>query len=95
MPPTLIGADTGEPALAAAIAATPGWDRAETVRSSTLSAGITNRNYLLESGDEQIVVRVFGDFVFEHLLNTAVQEQIIFDNLCVTDWELQRYFERG
>ena len=60
MPPTLIGADTGEPALAAAIAATPGWDRAETVRSSTLSAGITNRNYLLESGDEQIVVRVFG-----------------------------------
>jgi glutamine synthetase len=22
----------------------------------------------------------FGDFVFEHLLNTAVQEQIIFDN---------------
>jgi glutamine synthetase len=37
----------------------------------------------------------FGDFVFEHLLNTAVQEQSIFDNLCVTDWELQRYFERG
>jgi glutamine synthetase len=38
---------------------------------------------------------MFGDFVFEHLLNTAVQEQSIFDNLCVTDWELQRYFERG
>ncbi len=37
----------------------------------------------------------FGDFVFEHLLNTAEQEQIIFDNLCVTDWELARYFERG
>ena len=37
----------------------------------------------------------FGDFVFEHLLNTAVQEQIIFDNNCVTDWELARYFERG
>ena len=37
----------------------------------------------------------FGDFVFEHLLNTAVQEQTIFDNLCVTDWELSRYFERG
>jgi len=36
----------------------------------------------------------FGDFVFEHLLNTAVQEQIIFDNNCVTDWELARYFER-
>jgi glutamine synthetase len=37
----------------------------------------------------------FGDFVFEHLLNTAEQEQIIFDNTCVTDWELARYFERG
>ena len=38
---------------------------------------------------------LFGDFVYEHLLNTAVQEQSIFDNLCVTDWELRRYFERG
>jgi len=38
---------------------------------------------------------VFGDFVFEHLLNTAVQEQTIFDNTCITDWELGRYFERG
>jgi glutamine synthetase len=37
----------------------------------------------------------FGDFVFEHLLNTAEQEQIMFDNLTVTDWELARYFERG
>ena len=37
----------------------------------------------------------FGDFVFEHLLNTAEQEQIIFDNPTVTDWELARYFERG
>ena len=37
----------------------------------------------------------FGDFVFEHLLNTAEQEQIIFDNQVVTDWELARYFERG
>ena len=37
----------------------------------------------------------FGDFVFEHLLNTAEQEQVIFDNNCVTDWELARYFERG
>jgi glutamine synthetase len=36
----------------------------------------------------------FGDFVFEHLLNTARQEQSIFDNQVVTDWELQRYFER-
>jgi glutamine synthetase len=37
----------------------------------------------------------FGDFVFEHLLNTAEQEQIIFDNQTVTDWEMARYFERG
>ncbi|MGH2786406.1 MAG: glutamine synthetase family protein [Actinomycetota bacterium] len=36
----------------------------------------------------------FGDFVFEHLLNTAKQEQFIFDNNTVTDWELIRYFER-
>jgi glutamine synthetase len=38
--------------------------------------------------------KAFGDAVFEHLLNTARQEQIIFDNTCVTDWELSRYFER-
>jgi hypothetical protein len=25
----------------------------------------------------------------------ARQEQIIFDNQAVTDWELARYFERG
>ena len=43
----------------------------------------------------EVAREVFGDFVFEHLLNTAVQEQSIFDNLCVTDWEMQRYFERG
>jgi glutamine synthetase len=42
-----------------------------------------------------IAREVFGDFVFGHLLNTAVQEQSIFDNLTVTDWELARYFERG
>ena len=42
-----------------------------------------------------IAREIFGDFVFEHLLNTAFQEQSIFDNLSVTDWELQRYFERG
>jgi glutamine synthetase len=39
--------------------------------------------------------QAFGDFVFEHLLNTARQEQIVFDNQVVTDWELERYFERG
>ena len=43
----------------------------------------------------EVAREAFGDFVFEHLLNTARQEQIIFDNQVVTDWELARYFERG
>src|SRR6185312_8630851 len=43
----------------------------------------------------KVAREAFGDFVFEHLLNTAVQEQTIFDNTCITDWELGRYFERG
>lgn len=43
----------------------------------------------------EVARKAFGDFVFEHLLNTALQEQRIFDNECVTDWELARYFERG
>jgi glutamine synthetase len=43
----------------------------------------------------QLAREAFGDFVFEHLLNTAEQEQVIFDNQVVTDWELARYFERG
>ncbi|HEY2802875.1 MAG TPA: glutamine synthetase family protein [Actinomycetota bacterium] len=45
--------------------------------------------------DSKVAREAFGGFVFEHLLNTAVQEQVIFDNLTVTDWELARYFERG
>lgn len=45
--------------------------------------------------ESQVAREAFGDFVFEHLLNTAEQEQIIFDNTVVTDWELARYFERG
>ena len=45
--------------------------------------------------DSSVAREMFGDFVFEHLLNTAEQEQSMFDNLCVTDWELRRYFERG
>ena len=50
----------------------------------------------IEAFRESTVAReAFGDFVFEHLLNTAVQEQVIFDNNCVTDWEMSRYFERG
>jgi glutamine synthetase len=43
----------------------------------------------------EVAREAFGDFVFEHLLNTARQEQVIFDNTVVTDWELTRYFERG
>jgi glutamine synthetase len=43
----------------------------------------------------EVAREAFGDYVFEHLLNTARQEQIIFDNQTVTDWELERYFERG
>jgi glutamine synthetase len=48
-----------------------------------------------EFAASRVVREAFGDFVFEHLLNTARQEQIIFDNTVVTDWELERYFERG
>jgi glutamine synthetase len=43
----------------------------------------------------EVAREAFGDFVFEHLVNTARQEQVIFDNTTVTDWELARYFERG
>ena len=42
----------------------------------------------------EVARTAFGDDVFEHLLNTARQEQIMFDNNVVTDWELARYFER-
>jgi len=42
----------------------------------------------------EVARKALGDTVFEHLLNTARQEQIIFDNTTVTDWELARYFER-
>jgi glutamine synthetase len=42
----------------------------------------------------EVAREAFGDFAFRHLLNTARQEQITFDNNVVTDWELMRYFER-
>jgi glutamine synthetase len=48
-----------------------------------------------EFATSKVAREAFGDFVFEHLLNTARQEQIIYDNTVVTDWELERYFERG
>ncbi len=47
----------------------------------------------MEKGE--VMREAFGDFVFEHLVNIAKQEQIMFDNTTVTDWELERYFERG
>jgi glutamine synthetase len=49
---------------------------------------------ITEMERSEVARKAFGDFVFEHLLNTARQEQIIFDNNTVTDWELARYFER-
>jgi len=36
----------------------------------------------------------FGEIVADHYLNAAVVEQHAFDR-AVTDWELERYFERG
>jgi glutamine synthetase len=48
-----------------------------------------------ELAGSEVAREAFGDFVFDHLVNTARQEQVIFDNQVVTDWELQRYFERG
>jgi glutamine synthetase len=49
---------------------------------------------IAEMERSEVARKAFGDFVFDHLLNTARQEQIIFDNNTVTDWELARYFER-
>ena len=60
MAPNLTGVGSDEPALQPAIAAVPGWGSVEEVRVSILTAGITNRNYLLECGGERVVVRVFG-----------------------------------
>jgi glutamine synthetase len=42
----------------------------------------------------EVAQQAFGGFVHKHLLNMAVQEQFVFDNNCITDWELMRYFER-
>ena len=60
MVPNLTGVGSDEPALQPAIATVPGWGSVEEVRVSILTAGITNRNYLLECGGERVVVRVFG-----------------------------------
>ncbi|HET9672768.1 MAG TPA: glutamine synthetase family protein, partial [Actinomycetota bacterium] len=50
---------------------------------------------IAEMERSEVMREAFGDFAFGHLLNMARQEQIIFDNQTVTDWELVRYFERG
>jgi glutamine synthetase len=50
---------------------------------------------IAEMERSDVMREAFGDFVYGHLLNMAQQEQIIFDNNTVTDWELIRYFERG
>jgi glutamine synthetase len=42
----------------------------------------------------EVAQQALGGFVHKHLLNMAVQEQFVFDNNCITDWELMRYFER-
>jgi glutamine synthetase len=47
-----------------------------------------------EFRNSEVAKEAFGEFVHQHLLNVAVQEQFIFDNNCITDWELVRYFER-
>ena len=49
---------------------------------------------IAEFEGSEVARKAFRDSVYEHLLNTARQEQIIFDNNTVTDWELYRYFER-
>ncbi len=56
----------------------------------------TSLHEAVEAFEGSVVARqAFGEDVFDHLLNTAHQEQVIFDNTVVTDWELSRYFERG
>jgi aminoglycoside phosphotransferase (APT) family kinase protein len=58
--PILTGEDLDEPALGPAIAAIPGWEDEAEIKVALLTAGITNRNYLLQAGGERVVVRVFG-----------------------------------
>jgi thiamine kinase-like enzyme len=60
VPPALTGQGSDEPALAAAVEAVPELARAGDVTVEVLTAGITNRNFLLEGGGARVVVRVFG-----------------------------------
>jgi glutamine synthetase len=49
----------------------------------------------IEAFDESAVAReAFGEVVVEHYLNAARVEQEAYDNV-VTDWERERYLERG
>ena len=50
---------------------------------------------IAEMERSEVMREAFGDYVYGHLVNMARQEQVIFDNNAVTDWELERYFERG
>jgi thiamine kinase-like enzyme len=49
-----------DPTLSVAVAAVPALAAAGSIAVTQLTAGITNRNYLLTAGDERVVVRVFG-----------------------------------
>lgn len=49
---------------------------------------------ILEFEKSEAAREMFGDDVFEHLLNCARQEQSVFDNKVVTEWEVHRYFEQ-
>lgn len=44
--------------------------------------------------DSALARKAFGDIVVNHYLHTAELEQRAYD-MAVTDWERQRYFERG
>ena len=49
----------------------------------------------IEAWDESEIARdAFGDDVAAHYLNAARVEQQTYDSI-VTNWERERYFERG
>lgn len=46
-------------------------------------------------GQSKVARRAFGDNVFEHLHASAAAELRAFESGSVTDWEVQRYYERA
>jgi thiamine kinase-like enzyme len=54
------GEAVADPVLSAAVAAVTALEAAGSIAVTELTAGITNRNYLLAAGAERVVVRVFG-----------------------------------